>query len=43
VVETDDEAALRAHASADPAVTEGIGEFEFGQMPPARGLIRRRS
>jgi uncharacterized protein len=32
VVEADDEADLRAHADRDPAVTEGIGQIEIGQL-----------
>jgi uncharacterized protein len=38
VVETDDEAALRAHASADPVVTTGTASFEFGRM--LAGFVR---
>jgi uncharacterized protein len=32
VVEADDEGELRAHAARDPAVTEGIGQIEIGQL-----------
>jgi uncharacterized protein len=42
VVETEDEAGLREHAAADPAVTEGVADFEMGRMPDGRGLIRPR-
>jgi uncharacterized protein YciI len=41
VVETEDEAALRKHIAADPAVTEGIAAFEFGRM--ASGTVRPRA
>jgi uncharacterized protein YciI len=42
VVETDDEGALREHAAADPAVTEGVADFEIGRMPDERARIRAR-
>jgi len=32
VVEAEDEAALRAHADADPAVQAGVGKFEFSRL-----------
>ena len=32
VVETDDEAALRAFAADNPVVTTGTATFEFGRM-----------
>ena len=41
VVETDDEAALRDFAAADPVVTTGTATFEFGRM--AAGQVRGRA
>jgi uncharacterized protein len=39
VIDTDDEEEeLRAFAAADPVVTTGTAEFEFGRL--ARGLVR---
>ena len=38
IVETEDEAELRAHAAEDPAVTGGVGEIEIGQM--LAGFVR---
>lgn len=42
VVETDDEAGLREHAAADPAVSSGIATFEIGRMPDERARVRPR-
>jgi uncharacterized protein len=41
VVETDDEAALRAFAARDPVVTTGTAHMEIGHMP--QGFIRPAS
>src|SRR5215211_4092115 len=38
VVEADDEAEIRAHAAADPAVAEGLGEIEVGTL--LAGFVR---
>jgi uncharacterized protein YciI len=40
VVETDDEAALRAFVAQDPVVTTGTADFEFGRF--AAGHVRGR-
>jgi uncharacterized protein len=40
VVETDDEASLRAFAARDPAVTSGTAHMEIGRMPS--GFVRPR-
>ena len=40
VVDSDDEQALREFAAADPVVTSGTAEFEFGAM--AAGHVRPR-
>ncbi len=40
VVDTEDEAALRAFAEQDPVVTTGTAAFEFGRL--ASGHVRAR-
>jgi uncharacterized protein YciI len=42
VVETDDEASVRAFAAADPVVTTGTAQFEFGRMHD-RASVRARA